>query len=365
MHLTLVSTLLLLMQPVADPTYFAYNSPQCVAHRLFRQGNILPLIVRTTHPPCPWTSDEASLVEVGRQYSEYSWWNFARTNNLELAAAKIDGTMLMPGEVFSYNEIVGERTEDSGFKEAKVIGISGYIDGIGGGVCQPASNAYAAAFHAGLGVEERWTHRFRVKYMPPGLDATVDFGKKDLKVRNNTPFPVVFHMSKIGKGGLLTQVWAPIRTFRVTYKYDVVSQTPSDTVQFKLLEEPIKDVVEYYGRPGFELKKTVKRKNLLTRKFERLRLRNDVYFPSPWTLNVSTYPTGSRVLTGLRAAQINKLLSKTKYTIDSAKFWDLEKFEGEFIPRSYVSGKDRRSALRFSNIKKYIDLASFAVPGKL
>ncbi len=284
------------------------------------------------------------------------------TNNLELASAKIDGTMLLPGEEFSYNETVGERTEANGFKEAKVIVDYGYTDDVGGGVCQPASNLYAASFHAGLDVLERWPHRFRVKYMPPGLDATVDWGKKDLKLRNNTRFPVVFHMGRIEKGELLTQVFAPVRTFRVKYKYEVVKEVPSDTVRFTL-EEKVDDLVEFYGRPGFELKKLIYRRNLLTGESRRLRVRNDEYLPSPWSLRVTAYPNGRKVLSGLSSAKINALLKGTRYTVDSARFSDLAGLEGSWIKRSYVPRTKLRTVQRFSELKKYIDLASLAVPG--
>ncbi len=363
MAVSFVTALLLLAQPVADPTYFAFNSPHCVVHRL-SQGNPLPLIVRTEYPPCPWTSDEAAQIEVGRHLSNYSWWNFDRTNNLELASAKIDGTMLLPGEEFSYNETVGERTEANGYKEAKVIAEYGYTDGIGGGVCQPASNLYAASFYAGLDITERWTHRFRVKYMPPGLDATIDWGKKDLKIRNNTPFPVVFQMGKVGQGELLTRVYSPTRTWRVDYKYEVVKQVPSNTVRFEL-EEAVTDPVEYYGRPGFELKKLIYRKDLRTGVRKKVRVVNDEYHPSPWTLRVTAYPSGKKVISGLSPKKINSLLNDPRYTVDSANFSDLERLAGDWIRWSYVPRSKQRAFVRFSQLKKFVDLASVAAPGEV
>jgi hypothetical protein len=358
-----LTMLLLVAQPVADPTYFGFNSPQCVAHRLL-QGNPLPIMVRTAHPPCPWTSDEASQLEIGRHLSNYSWWNFDRTNNLELASAKIDGTMLLPGETFSYNETVGERTEDNGYKTAKVIAEYGYTDGVGGGVCQPASNLYAAAFYAGMDITERWTHRFRVKYMPPGLDATVDYGKKDLKFVNNTRFPVVLQMGKVEKGELLARLFAPMRTWRVDYKYKIVKVVPSDTVRFKQ-EESFSDPVEYYGRPGFELEKIVYRKDAQTGKREKMRVVNDEYHPSPWSIRVSEYPNGNKVASGLSPAKVNALLKGTRYTVDSAMFSDLTRLEGEWIRWSYLPKSKSRAFRRFSQLEKFVDLASIAAPGEV
>jgi len=360
MHVLLVSLTILFYQPVADPTYFSYNSPQCIAHKL-KNLNPLPLVVRTANPPCPWSSDDAARVEIGRYLSNYSWWNFERTTNLELAASRVDGVMLYPGEVFSYNETVGERTLETGFKKAKVIAEYGYTDGVGGGVCQPSSNLHASTVLAGLEIEERWPHRFRVKYMPPGLDATVDYGKKDLKVRNNTLFPVVFHMGRLEKGELLTRVLAPIRTYRVKYKYEVVQETPSSTVRFSREEEP-KDIVEYYGRPGIEIEKHLYRRNLRTRKLKRIRIPNDLYEPSPWALRVTEYPTGKRVVYGLSVRKINRLLKGSRYTVDMARFSDVDRQAGQYLEKSYVPKKKWRMYERFFDIKKYIDLAALVAP---
>ena len=345
-----VTLMLLLYQPVADPTYFSYNSPQCIAHKL-KHFNPLPLIVRTERPPCPWSAEDAAQIEVSRHLSIYSWWNFERTTNLELAASKLDGTMLLPGEEFSYNEEVGERTKEAGFKIAKVIDSHGYTEGIGGGICQVASNLHAAALMAGLDITERNLHRFRVKYMPPGLDATVDYGKKDLKIVNNTFFPVVFHMGRMEKGEFLTRIMAPLKTFRVKYKYEVVEEALSDTVTFNVYEKP-GDRVEYYGRPGLTIEKTIWRRNVHSRKLEKVRVRNDKYSPSPWTLRVTELPAGKRVLSGLSKAKIEGFLKGTRYTVDSARFRDVERDTGKYLPRSYVNKKKMRKFYkRFSDVR--------------
>lgn len=345
-----VTLMLLLYQPVADPSYFSYNSPQCIAHKL-KHFNPLPLIVRTEHPPCPWSSEDAAQMEIARHLSIYSWWNYERTTNLELAAHRLDGVMLFPGEEFSYNEVVGERTEETGFKKAKVIDSHGYTEGIGGGICQVASNLHAAALRAGLDITERHHHRFRVKYMPPGLDATVDYGKKDLKIVNNTLFPVVFHIGRIEKGDFLVRIMAPLKTFRVRYKYELLDETISDTVTFKVVEDP-KDVVEYYGRPGLTIAKTIWRRNLHTRKLERIKVRDDEYSPSPWTLRVAKLPSGKRVMRGLAKEKIERFLKGSRYTVDSARFSDVQRDSGKYLPRSYVNKrKMRKFYKRFSELR--------------
>jgi hypothetical protein len=352
----LASLFILVQLPVADPTFFVANSPQCLLHAL-SHGNPLPLIVRTPSPSCPWSADEAALVEIGRAYSHYSWWNFERTNNLETAAARVDGQMLLPGEEFSYNEVVGERTEKTGFKEAKIIAEFGYTDGIGGGVCQPASNLHAAALMAGLEIVERWPHRFRVKYVAPGLDATVDYGKKDLRIRNNTPYPVVFQMGRIEKGELLTRVMAPARIFRVWYKYKVLEETPSDSVRFSVAGEK-KDLVEFFGRPGLLIEKIIYRNHLLTGKSEKLKIKNDAYSPSPWSLRVAKLPDGKKVKSGLSKGEIARLLKGSKWTVEQARFPDVDQQDGKYVVPVHIPAKRLALFQRYSQMEEFVAQAA-------
>lgn len=332
----LISALLMMSLPLADPMYFSYNSPQCIADHLTKLDP-LPLIVVTQFPPCPWNSDEASHEEAGRHLSLFSWWNYARTRNLELAAAQLDGTMLMPGETLSFNETVGERTVESGFKEAKVIDAHGYTKGVGGGICQTASTLHAAALRAGLEIVERHSHRYRVKYMPPGLDATVDYGKKDLVVRNNTLFPVVFQVGRMKKGELLARVMAPAKTWRVRYKYEVIEEKPSDRVQFVVTESP-DDLVQYWGRPAIRIGKTLHRIRRQTGEKEEVELSDDEYESSPWALRVTAIPEGwSRDQEGVKPPRIAALLKGTRYSVEAARFSDIDQDQKQWLPRSYVN----------------------------
>ena len=113
-----------------------------------------------------------------------------RRTNIRLAAAAVDGTVLMPGETFSYNKIVGERTAAKGYKPATV-----YVGGLdkqelGGGICQLASALYYCTLYSNLEIVYRTNHRFAVTYIPHGLDATVAWGSIDYKFKNNTDYPI-------------------------------------------------------------------------------------------------------------------------------------------------------------------------------
>jgi vancomycin resistance protein YoaR len=121
-----------------------------------------------------------------------------RAQNIEAAASKIDGLVLAPGELVSFNGVVGARIEENGFKKSWEIFKGEMVEGVGGGTCQVASTLHAAALFAGLDVVDRLPHSRPSAYIPIGLDATVVYPVVDLKLRNPYPFPVVVRASVVG-----------------------------------------------------------------------------------------------------------------------------------------------------------------------
>ena len=122
-----------------------------------------------------------------------------RASNVEVAARAIDGTILMPGEEFSYNKIVGPRSSENGYRLAPVI-VSGQLQpGIGGGVCQVSTTVYNAALLSNLKIVKRSHHSHPVPYVPAGRDATVVYGAIDLKFRNTTDAPIVIEAETGGR----------------------------------------------------------------------------------------------------------------------------------------------------------------------
>ena len=126
-----------------------------------------------------------------------NYWNSTdnRINNVKLASSKIDGTILYPGDVFSYNEVVGQRTQEAGFLPAPAYVDGDVKDEIGGGACQVSSTLYCATIFAFLETVERTNHYFPVHYMQLGTDATVTIPDEggnvmDLKFRNNKNYPI-------------------------------------------------------------------------------------------------------------------------------------------------------------------------------
>ena len=149
--------------------------------------------------PLVYTNAEITVADLGEDIfantlssstTKYDSTNTNRAINLEIAVNKINGTVLAPGEVFSFNQVVGERTAKSGFKEA-VIYSDGELDyGLGGGICQISSNLYNTVLQANLEIVERKNHSMTVNYLPVGRDATVSYGSVDFKFKNSRNYPI-------------------------------------------------------------------------------------------------------------------------------------------------------------------------------
>ncbi|HEY5243012.1 MAG TPA: VanW family protein, partial [Polyangiaceae bacterium] len=140
----------------------------------------------------------------------------ARSFNLGLAASKLDGYVLLPGETFDFNTTVGPRNEAAGYKVAPVIAQGELVDGIGGGTCQVAGTLHAAAFFAGLDIPDRRPHTRPSFYIKMGLDAAVAYPTVSLKLENPLPFPVVLHETVIA-GLVRAEILGPKRTRDVTF----------------------------------------------------------------------------------------------------------------------------------------------------
>ena len=134
--------------------------------------------------------------------TRYPASNRDRTTNLRLAASKIDGTVVLPGETFSYNAVVGARTIAAGYKEAAVYQDGQVVQGLGGGICQISTTLYNAALYANLEIVERRNHQFVPSYIGAGRDATVVYGSQDFKFKNNRKYAIKITCSV--EGGVAT-----------------------------------------------------------------------------------------------------------------------------------------------------------------
>ncbi len=153
-----------------------------------------------------------------------------RTTNVKLACDFVNGTILNPGDVFSYNQTVGPRTYARGFKDAIVYVGTSAEDGVGGGICQVSSTIYYAALRADLEIVERKAHSRTVTYVPLGEDATVAWGAVDFRFRNDTDYPIRIDVS-YGRSSLTVRLMGT-KTENKTVQMEtkVLSKTPFQTV---------------------------------------------------------------------------------------------------------------------------------------
>jgi vancomycin resistance protein YoaR len=145
-------------------------------------------------------------VKVIGQYSTYfNSRNTSRTNNIALAAKEIDNTVIFPGELFSFNKTVGQRTKNRGFLRAPVIVRGELSEDIGGGICQVSSTLFNAVDQAGLSIIERYSHSKRVHYVPPGRDATVSWYGPDFVFVNPYSNPLLLR-AKVYGGQMVVKI---------------------------------------------------------------------------------------------------------------------------------------------------------------
>ncbi len=152
------------------------------------------------------TSDELHSTvlahELGKYTTDYSSSSVDRAYNIKLACEKINGYVMAPGEEFSYNDVVGPRTIERGFRIANVYVGNTVQPGIGGGICQVSSTMYNSVVFADLEITSRRNHTLPVSYVPLGRDATVSYGSIDFKFKNNTDMPI--EIKAVAEGGLNT-----------------------------------------------------------------------------------------------------------------------------------------------------------------
>ena len=129
-----------------------------------------------------------------------------RITNVKLAAEKINGVILQPGQTFSYNDVVGQRTKANGFKEAGAYSGGQVVQEVGGGICQVSSTLYYCAMVSNLKINTRTCHYFPVAYIEPGMDATVSWGGPEFKFTNSREYPIEIK-AYVEKNSITVEIW--------------------------------------------------------------------------------------------------------------------------------------------------------------
>ena len=167
-----------------------------------RNGAKVALVVAEETPKVT----QSDLGAVGHLLASYSTGygssSSNRRHNIEKAVSHINGTLLAPGDVFSYNDIVGPRTPRLGWRNAPTYQDGEVVPGPGGGICQVSTTLYNAVLFANLKIVQRSNHSMPVHYVPAGRDATVSYGSLDFRFENSTDGPV--YVAARARGGRLT-----------------------------------------------------------------------------------------------------------------------------------------------------------------
>lgn len=160
-----------------------------------KEEYIVPLKITKAEKTLNDLGTEAFPYLVSEFTTKYDASNRNRSTNLQIAADKINGLVLMPGETFSFNKTVGKRTVEAGYKDAKIYADGGVVDGLAGGICQISSTLYNAVLLANLEIVERRNHTFTTSYLPAGKDATVVYGVTDFRFKNTRQYPIKLEAS--------------------------------------------------------------------------------------------------------------------------------------------------------------------------
>lgn len=200
----------------------------------------IPLKITIANKTVNDLGEEAFPNTLGTFTTRYDASNKNRSNNIVLASSKINGTVILPGETFSYNKTVGKRTITSGFKEAGAYAGGKVIQEVGGGICQVSSTLYNAVLYANLEIVDRSNHYFECSYVDAGRDATVSWGTVDFKFRNNRTYPI--KIEAYSKNGV---VKISIKGIKEEKEYEVTIQSKITSI--------IKKTVQYIEDPTLEI----------------------------------------------------------------------------------------------------------------
>jgi vancomycin resistance protein YoaR len=180
--------------------------------------------------------------------------NINRSHNIALASKALNGSLVKPGEVFSFNGRVGPRTAKRGYREAIIIEANQFVPGLGGGVCQVSTTLYNAVLLAGLEIVERSNHSLAIAYAPLGRDAAVSYGYQDLKFRNNMD-SYIYIKTHVGRGVLTMKIFGNTKQKKKVQLQTSINSVIQPKVITKkdsnLLEG--KTVVENSGAKGYRV----------------------------------------------------------------------------------------------------------------
>ncbi|WP_243454541.1 VanW family protein [Desulfosporosinus fructosivorans] len=185
----------------------------------------------------------------------------ARTENVKIAAKALDMAVIKPGSTLSFNQIVGERTVEGGYKDAFVIVNGEFVPGLAGGICQVSSTLYNTGLFANLAVTQRSNHDLAISYVPLGQDATVAYPDLDLKFNNNTGGYLLVR-TKMSYNSITIEMYGKVKPGQEVFIGNTIDST-IPAAERRVVDETMAhgaSVLKQQGQPGYVVKsiRTVK-----------------------------------------------------------------------------------------------------------
>lgn len=270
---------------------------------------VIPLKITVPSKTLKDLGEEAFPDLLATYTTRYDASNTNRSNNISIAASKINGTIIMPGEIFSYNKVVGARTIEEGYKEAGAYAGGKVIQSVGGGICQVSSTIYNTALLANLEIVDRSNHQFLTSYVSASRDATVSWGSLDFKFKNNRTYPIKVVAS--AKNGVSKVSFYGIKEeteYEVVIQSKVISYIPYSVkyIEDSTLEQG-KEVVEQSGYNGCK-----------SEAYRILKLNGKVI--SQTLLSRDTYDPMQRIIRrGTKKATTTSEKTENKKTVDTTQ----------------------------------------------
>lgn len=252
-----------------------------------------PVVVAQVSYVQPGTTQQ-ELQRIGVRYTLARFATYfdvqrsGRVDNIRMAAQLLDGVVIQPEREFSFNETVGPRTLERGFKIAEEIVNQELVPGVGGGVCQVSSTLYNAALLAGLEVVQRQHHSRPLGYIAAGRDATVYYGAIDLRLRNPYSFALVL-TAEVADNKISIAVHAP-QKLNSSYEIlvsDAIAVPPDEQVVTSSSVLPGQTVIVQPGVSGWEVDTWRIQRSLTGQELHRERISHDHYPPQPAIVQVN------------------------------------------------------------------------------
>lgn len=245
----------------------------------------IPLKITKPNVTMEQIGAEAFPNKISSYSTRYDGGDVNRSTNLELACEKINDVIVLPGETFSYNKTLGERSKAAGYKTAKVYENGEVVDGIGGGICQISSTLYNAVLKANLEIVERRNHQFITSYVEEGRDATVAYGVTDFKFKNSRKYAIKIKAS--ASNGVAT-----IEIFGI--KEEVEYQISFDTKTISTIPYTVKYIDDNTLKTGTEVVKQKGANGIVTETYLIKSLNGQVV--SNTLLSKDTYSAMQRIV---------------------------------------------------------------------